>query len=35
METLVKTERCADGSLAKYVKMANGVVVVEFNTEVK
>lgn len=31
METLIKIEQCADGSLAKYFKQANGVVIVEFN----
>lgn len=33
METLIKTERCADGTLAKYIKDAHGTIYVEFNTQ--
>lgn len=33
METLIKTERCADGTLAKYIKNVYGVVVIEFKVE--
>lgn len=29
-ETLIKTERCADGTLARYVRDARGIVYVEF-----
>lgn len=33
METLIKTERCADGTLAKYIKDAHGIVYIEFKAE--
>lgn len=30
METLIKTERCKDGTLARYIRDAHGIVYVEF-----
>lgn len=30
METLIKFEKCADGTLAKWVRLASGLVVIEF-----
>lgn len=32
-ETLIKTERCKDGTLARWVRLASGLVIVEFYVE--
>lgn len=33
METLIKTERCSDGTLAKYIQDSYGIVYIEFKVE--